>query len=284
MLAGTAGNWFLLDITFYGQGLFSGTVLKIAGFGGVNEGHSHTQAELLTLALGSLMLVGIAMPGYIVGTALIERMGRRPMQIMGFAICALLFLVLGAGYAPIKAQQGLFVLLYGLTFFFSNFGANLTTFVVPTEAFPTRARATCHGLSAASGKLGAVLGSSGMAPLLTIYGTDSDSKDRGLQLVMYVCCAISALGLLWTIAFLKETGQLDLSLLDAREKAGAAAEDGGGDGNSEIQSLSPVALALEMAPTGGSGGARGAGVALGRGSRAAAVAQASGKLHGEPVW
>ena len=216
VLLGTAGTWFLLDITFYGQGLFSGTVLSIAGITS-SSGSRLSTGDLTQLALGSLMLVCIAMPGYIVGCLTIERMGRKPMQLMGFSVCAALFLVLGVFYREIREQRALFVLLYGLTFFFSNFGANLTTFVVPAEAFPTRARATCHGISAASGKLGAVLGSSGMAPLLTVYGMDAASKERGLQLVMYVCCAVSALGLVWTLLFTQETGGKSLDLLDQRD-------------------------------------------------------------------
>ncbi|CDP04084.1 unnamed protein product [Coffea canephora] len=48
--------------------------------------------------------------------------------------------------------------LYALTFFFSNFGPNTTTFTVPAELFPARFRSTCHGISGAAGKLGAIVG------------------------------------------------------------------------------------------------------------------------------
>ncbi|KAF3501485.1 hypothetical protein F2Q69_00041489 [Brassica cretica] len=58
-----------------------------------------------------------------------------------------------------------FVVLYSLTFFFCNFGPNATTFIVPAEIFPARLRATCHGISAASGKAGAMVGSFGFAAL-----------------------------------------------------------------------------------------------------------------------
>lgn len=51
----------------------------------------------------------------------------------------------------------MFVFLYCLANFFQNFGPNTTTFIVPGEAFPTRYRSTAHGISAASGKFGAVL-------------------------------------------------------------------------------------------------------------------------------
>jgi MFS transporter, PHS family, inorganic phosphate transporter len=35
-------------------------------------------------------------------------------------------------------------------------GANTLTFILPAEIFPTRYRCTCHGISAAAGKLGSV--------------------------------------------------------------------------------------------------------------------------------
>ena len=41
--------------------------------------------------------------------------------------------------------------------FFLNFGPNATTFVIPGEVFPTRYRSTAHGISAALGKLGAII-------------------------------------------------------------------------------------------------------------------------------
>ena len=38
-----------------------------------------------------------------------------------------------------------------------NAGPNTTTFVIPGEIFPTRYRSTAHGISAGSGKLGAII-------------------------------------------------------------------------------------------------------------------------------
>ena len=50
-----------------------------------------------------------------------------------------------------------FFALYCLANFFANFGPNVTTFVIPGEIFPTRYRSTAHGISAACGKLGAIV-------------------------------------------------------------------------------------------------------------------------------
>ncbi|KAF3499122.1 hypothetical protein F2Q69_00041499 [Brassica cretica] len=57
-----------------------------------------------------------------------------------------------------------FVVMYSLTFFFANFGPNATTFIVPAEIFPARLRSTCHGISAATGKAGAIVGAFGFLP------------------------------------------------------------------------------------------------------------------------
>lgn len=48
---------------------------------------------------------------------------------------------------------------------FFNFGPNSTTFIVPGECFPTRYRSTSHGLSAASGKVGAIIAQVVIGPL-----------------------------------------------------------------------------------------------------------------------
>jgi PHS family inorganic phosphate transporter-like MFS transporter len=49
----------------------------------------------------------------------------------------------------------------GALMFALNWGCNVATFVLPAVAFPPGVRATFHGLSAASGKLGAVVGAGG---------------------------------------------------------------------------------------------------------------------------
>ena len=69
-----------------------------------------------------------------------------------------------------------FVFLYCLANFFQNFGPNTTTFVIPGEIFPTRYRSTAHGISAASGKLGAIVAQVGFSQLKDIGGTNKFVK------------------------------------------------------------------------------------------------------------
>ncbi|RID45030.1 hypothetical protein BRARA_I01787 [Brassica rapa] len=63
--------------------------------------------------------------------------------------------------------------MYSLTFFFANFGPNATTFIVPAEIFPARLRSTCHGISAATGKAGAIVGAFGF-----LYAAQSQDKTK----------------------------------------------------------------------------------------------------------
>lgn len=64
--------------------------------------------------------------------------------------------------------------LYIISMFFFNLGPNTTTFIVPGECFPTRYRASGHGLSAAAGKIGAIIAQIISLPLMT--------KDGGARL------------------------------------------------------------------------------------------------------
>lgn len=79
----------------------------------------------------------------------------------------------GFGYEALMKTgpgQKAFIFLYCLANFFWNFGPNTTTFIIPGEAFPTRYRSTAHGISAASGKFGAVISQVGFGLLASKGG------------------------------------------------------------------------------------------------------------------
>jgi PHS family inorganic phosphate transporter-like MFS transporter len=98
-----------------------------------------------------------AVPGYVLAIARMDRFGHRRLQLAGF-------IMMGAWFAVIGLVPGMttavapFLIAYGISYFFTEFGPNVTTFVLPGELFPTRIRATGHGISAGIGKLGAFIG------------------------------------------------------------------------------------------------------------------------------
>ncbi|KAL1662712.1 major facilitator superfamily domain-containing protein [Schizophyllum commune] len=181
VLIGAAWSWFALDIAFYGLGLNSSIILDAIGFGSPKStGTQRIYDDMYNVSVGNLILAAAGLiPGYWVSFLFIDSWGRKPIQLMGFTMLTILFIIMGFGYDKLTETDGAkkaFVFLYCLANFFQNFGPNTTTFVVPGEVFPTRYRSTAHGISAASGKLGAIIAQVGFAQLKDIGGPSAFVK------------------------------------------------------------------------------------------------------------
>jgi PHS family inorganic phosphate transporter-like MFS transporter len=197
MLIVTAGSWFLLDMAFYGTGIFSGPI---------------TSQILPTSSLaGKIVIAGIPFMvgffGYFTSVGLMDRAGRKTLQIAGFIGMAVLYfavaslmLTKGTKITGFLLPSTLMLALYALTYFFIDMGPNTTTFVVPAEIYPVKYRTTGHGISAASGKIGAAITTFFFVDLLASVG---------LREVLFLLAGVSVVGALLSI-FLKETKHLSL--------------------------------------------------------------------------
>jgi len=172
-LAGCAGGWFLFDITFYGNTLFAPTVLKKVFHegSGVTPVIGDSFRDNLCLQLVVLALIGL--PGYYVSVWLMDSVGRKIIQIQGFALMMITYGVLGLFMTTLKQQPAVLMVIYGLTYFFSNFGPNSTTFILPSESFPFEIRSSLNGFCAAMGKAGATLGAACFKPIVNAGGTET---------------------------------------------------------------------------------------------------------------
>ncbi|PON53331.1 Major facilitator, sugar transporter-like [Parasponia andersonii] len=105
-----------------------------------------------------IALCGIV-PGYWFTVFFIDILGQFTIQLMGFFVMTVFMFGLAIPYHhwTLPVNRIGFVVTYSLTFFFANFGPNATTFIVPVEIFPARLRSTCHGISTAAGKAGAIV-------------------------------------------------------------------------------------------------------------------------------
>ncbi len=178
-LIGTAGAWFLLDVAFYGNGVSSMLIMK-----SISPHASLLQHTLIA----TLIFLCFAVPGYVFAAKYVDKIGRKPLQVVGFAVMALCYLAI-AWIPGIQSMLVLFITIFGLSFFFVNFGPNSTTFLIPSEIFPTNIRARGHGLSAAIGKVGAFVGAF-MLPLVLNH--------FGLSVTMELVAMASLLGVLMT--------------------------------------------------------------------------------------
>lgn len=77
-------------------------------------------------------------------------------------------------------------------------GPNTTTFIVPGEVFPTRYRSTSHGISAASGKIGSIIGQGAISVLRT-RGATKENPNPWMDHVLEIYALFMLLGCLTTL-------------------------------------------------------------------------------------
>jgi PHS family inorganic phosphate transporter-like MFS transporter len=155
-----------------------------------------------------------------------DRIGRKPIQVVGFAAMAVTFLVIGVFHQITTAAfLSEFLAVYGLSYFFIEFGPNVTTFVYPPEVFPVSTRGLGSGIAAAGGKTGAAIGT-----VVDVYILATG----GLSTLFLVLGALALVGLILTILLLPEPKQRDLEEVSQEGRflspvgpAGAASPKGG---------------------------------------------------------
>ncbi|MFZ2059279.1 MAG: MFS transporter [Acidimicrobiales bacterium] len=175
LLVGTAGSWFLFDYAYYGNTLSLPAILK-----GV-DAHATLEAKLAwTLAI----FVVFAVPGYALAVMRMDRIGHKRLQLIGFTVMAVAFIALGA-IPRLTATVVPFLLVFGVSYFFVEFGPNTTTFVLPSEVFPVSMRTTGHGIAAGIGKLGAFIG---------VFLVPQLQRHIGLRGMLLVAAVASILG------------------------------------------------------------------------------------------
>ncbi|XP_075500851.1 inorganic phosphate transporter 1-4 [Primulina tabacum] len=212
-LLGTTSTWFLLDIAFYSQNLFQKDIFSAIGWIPPAKTMNAIQ-EVFTIARAqTLIALCSTVPGYWFTVALIDVIGRFAIQIIGFFFMTVFMFALAFPYHHWTHPDNRigFVAMYSLTFFFANFGPNATTFVVPAEIFPARLRSTCHGISAASGKMGAIIGAFGF--LYLAQNQDPKKADPGypagigVKNSLIVLGVVNFLGLLCTFLVPESKGK-----------------------------------------------------------------------------
>jgi MFS family permease len=199
MLAGTAGTWFLLDYAYYGNTISTPQILSLI---------SPTASTMTKIALQLAIFVVAAVPGYVLAIARLDKIGHRRLQLIGFAMMGLCFLIIAA-IPGMTTMVVPFLLVYGVSYFFTEFGPNMTTFVMPSELYPVTMRTTGHGISAGVGKLGAFIG-------VFLFPVLNDSL--GLRGTLLLTAGVSVAGLALTLVLPEPAGR---SLEDMSVNTGA---------------------------------------------------------------
>ena len=203
LILGTGGAWFLNDYAFYGNAISTPEILKLL---------APSSSTLTGSAWALITFAVFAIPGYLASIFFMDAIGHRRLQVLGFSAMAICFGAMGL-LPGITHEVAPFLVLYGVSFFFIQFGPNCTTFVMPAEVFPTSVRTTGHGFAAGIGKFGAFVGTF-VFPLISAAG--------GVKGAMLFAAGVSVLGVLLTLATLPEPSGKTLEEISG-ERPGASA-------------------------------------------------------------
>jgi len=195
---------------FYGNTLFEPVVLATAF--GPSETVQKTAAD-------TVLVAAMALPGYFFSVFAVGRQSPKFIQIQGFFLMGILYLVVGTLYDLLARDRTALLILYGSTFLFSNYGPNATTFMLPSLTFSKTCRSTLNGICAACGKAGALVGAVLFVRAAAAYGQKA---------VFLACGVLSFVGCLITLLCVSdqvsekrdeiEKHSADRSLIDMQEE------------------------------------------------------------------
>ncbi|KAF4631106.1 hypothetical protein G7Y89_g7029 [Cudoniella acicularis] len=202
-LAATSACWFLLDFAFYGLGInnprqiariwvpqsLSGAAIPDWQTTDPTKNIYHVlKADaiqyIITISIGSVI-------GSVLLIKFIDYFPRKALLTWSFILLAGLFAIVGGSLFAVEYTNlhALTIALYVLCQLVFNLGPNALTFIIPAEIFPTRYRCTCHGISAAAGKLGSIA-----VQLLVSRQEFSSPKPRNLAVILLIFSTFMAAG------------------------------------------------------------------------------------------
>lgn len=175
--------WFSLDAATFAIALQGPTVLVALGL---------TEAS----AAGTASIIAfLAIIGAVFTFLLVDRIGRKPITIIGFA--GMVITLIGAGIV-LGTTKDIFLIVILLVIFeiSQEFGPGITNTIYPQELFPTHIRATAQGFGTTISRIGAVFG---------IFMFSIVAGFSGYAGGMIFLAVISTIGLLSTLVMGIET-------------------------------------------------------------------------------
>jgi PHS family inorganic phosphate transporter-like MFS transporter len=200
-LLGTAGSWFFFNVAVYGNSVSQPLL--------INSIAPHTSI-VANMAINASLVVCFSLVAALVGLTLLDRVGRKPLQMFGFGLSAL-SMALIAAIPGLTSTVTPFAVVFGLSLFGIAVGPNYTTMLLAAESYPTAIRSTAHGISAGTAKVGAFLGAL-ITPVALAH--------LGLRPTVLIAGGCFALGIVTTMLLAEPNG----AKLDALDTFGTDAE------------------------------------------------------------
>ncbi|MDQ8730239.1 MFS transporter [Bradyrhizobium sp. LHD-71] len=184
--------WFLQDLSTYGIGIFTPTIL--AASIGHEKAHATAIADIvqndLLAAKGAALIDLLLIVGIAFAVALTDKLGRIRLQIFGFVGCAVGLLIATMSTHFTGTENTVLIFAGFMLFnFMNNIGPNAQTYLIAGEVFPTSIRGKGAGFAASFAKIGAVI-TAFLFPILLV--------DIGTQTLLHILMGASLLGAIVT--------------------------------------------------------------------------------------
>lgn len=173
--------WGCEGMGVYGIGIFTPILLLTLGL--IPEGENPFPRVVESLRF-TLYINLFVMLGFILGLTVVRRFSLIRTQSLGFFICAAGLFITFMGYVT---HASMWITLGGFLLFelALNAGPHLSTFELPSRIYSLQERASGEGIASALGKLGAIIATFIIPPLLSLGGG---------RLVLIVAIGILVLG------------------------------------------------------------------------------------------
>lgn len=190
------GCWLLFDLGNYATIVFTPTILAPA------TKSAPIMSVVVPIGTEIVGLIGITICYH-----LVDRVGRKKVQWIGFLVLGLVFIALGV--IPGAASSfGILLLFFVLVLLFDQ-APGITTYLFAGELFPTAVRSSGHAVATAASRIGAFLGIVAL-PLFTA------AVGLGPAMIVFGICDLVAMGLtLWLAPEMRGRDLIEDDAVDA---------------------------------------------------------------------
>lgn len=188
ILAGCCFSWFFFNIMAYTMSTFGALLVNtILGTDGLELRAVIQRDAKIAFLTGLLQIIGCGL-----GSVSLTYMSAPHNQLLGFAGLTVIYWLMGSLYAV--SPESIQIASYLVWMLFCSL-VGLTTYCCPAEGFPDSIRASCMGLAAASGKVGAMLGTGVFPTAVAMYGLPTVFLSSGFV----GACGFASTFMLWNI-------------------------------------------------------------------------------------
>ncbi|KAK9363175.1 major facilitator superfamily domain-containing protein [Lipomyces starkeyi] len=196
--------WFIYDFSAYSFGLYSTTILTAV----------IPDSSLYKSFGWNVVLNLFYLPGSMLGALAADYLGPRVTLTTGVVLQAMVGYIMAGLYSQLKNHIAAFVVVYGIFQTLGEFGPGDCIGLIASKTCATAVRGQYYGIAAATGKIGAFVGTYVFPVIISNAGGETTVK--GLQAPFWVSSSLAIFSGILAITLLPRIGQDVIAAEDDR--------------------------------------------------------------------